>query len=102
MIKKFNEMYTNGSSPVERLEKILAITDKSQIKDLIIEEIQKAYNAGFEYAWTQGKIVHTTNDERRERENRLFSNEQKLRFEEYLSKGTNYKSGSTLYDPWKS
>jgi hypothetical protein len=96
MIKKFNEMYNSSSSPVERLDEILSVDDKSQIKDLIIEEIQKAYNAGFDYAWTQGKIVHTTNVERRERETRLFDNEQKLRFEEYLSKGINDKSGRTL------
>ena len=102
MIKRFNEMYSSNSSPVERLDKILDITDKSQIKDLIIEEIQKAYYAGFEYAWTQGKNVHTLNDVRREREQRLFDNEQKLRFDEYLGKGSNYKSGNTLYDPWKN
>lgn len=101
MIRKFNEMYNSNSLPLERLEEILNTADKTQLKELLIEEIQKAYYAGFEYAWTQGKIVHTTNDERRKRENRLFNNEQKLRFEEYLSKGMNYKSGSTLYDPWK-
>ncbi len=102
MIKRFNEMYNSNSSPTERLDKILAITDKSQIKDLIIEEIQKAYYAGFEYAWDKGSIVNIKNDERRERESRLFDNEQKLRFEEYLIKGLNYKSGRTLYDPWKN
>ena len=102
MIKRFNEMYNNNSSPMERLDKILTITDKSQIKDLIIEELQKAYYAGFEYAWNKGANVHITNDERREREGRLFSNEQKLRYEEYLNKGTNYRSGNTLYDPWKN
>jgi len=50
MIKKFNEMFDVGkSSTIDRLDKILNIIDKSQVKDLIIEEIQKAYYAGFEY-----------------------------------------------------
>jgi len=103
MIKKFNEMFDVGKSlPVDRIDKILSITDKSQVKDLIIEEIQKAYYSGFEYAWTQGKNVNIMNIDRREREQRLFHNEQKLRFEEYLAKGGNYRSGSTLYDPWKN
>ena len=101
MIKRFNEMFNSNSSPTERLDKILSITDESQIKNLIIEEIQKAYYAGFEYAWNKGSNVHITNTERREREQRLLDNEQKLRFDEYLNKGVNNKSGGTLYDPWK-
>lgn len=99
MVKKFNEMFENTLD--KRIEDLLKSTDDLEsLKESILEEIKNAYKVGFEYAWTQGKITHTVNQERREREQRQFTNEIELRFEEYTKTGKNYKSGSLSYkDP---
>jgi hypothetical protein len=99
MVKKFNEMFENSLD--KRIDDLLKSTDDlTSVKKNIMDEIKNAYKVGFEYAWTQGKNIHTTNQERREREQRQFNNEIELRFEEFSKTGKNYKSGSLLYqDP---
>ena len=65
-----------------------------------MEEIKNAYCKGFEYAWTQGKIIHTINQERMVRERRQYDNELRLRLDEFITEGKNYKNGNLLYiDP---
>lgn len=96
MVKKYNEMF-DGASIEKKLEEILK-SDETAKYDLIMDEIKNAYRKGFEYAWTQGKNVHTTNQERREREQRQYTNEMQLRLDEFIKTGKNYKSGSLLYN----
>ncbi len=99
MVKKFNEMFENSLD--KRIDDLLKSTsDLTSLKSNIIEEIKNAYEVAFEHAWTQGKNVHTMNRERREREQKQFTNEMELRFQEFIKTGKNYKSGSLLYqDP---